>query len=66
MKTRAAPEVIYRRGRPVAVILDIETYEQLLTRLEDQEDIEELRQLRAEPQDFRSLDAFLTELDTDV
>lgn len=66
MKTRAIPEVIYREGQPVAVILDIDAYEELLARLEDQEDLQELKRIRKQPLEFQSLDAVLSELDIDV
>jgi len=66
MRTRTMPEVIYREGQPVAVILDIAAYRELLARLEDQEDLQELTRLRAEPRDFVPLDDFLAELDGDV
>ena len=42
MKTTAlkkTPEIIYRRGKPKSVILDIDYYHELLERLEDFEDL---------------------------
>lgn len=66
MKTRATPEVIYREGQPVAVILDIDAYEELLARLEDQEDLQELKELRERPLEFQPLDEVLSELEIDV
>ena len=45
MKTkgkRKPPEVVYREGKPRAVILDIEEYQEMLERLEDVEDLQML------------------------
>ena len=64
MKTRGkrkSPEVVFREGKPRAVILDIEEYEDLLERLEDLEDLEMLERMRKESLSFRSLDEFLKE-----
>jgi len=57
MKTRGkrrSPEVVFREGKPRAVILDIEEYQEMLERLEDLEDLEMLERMR-------SLDEFLKE-----
>jgi len=43
------PEIILRNGKPSAVILDIDHYEELLERLEDMGDLKALRQMRKEP-----------------
>ena len=64
MKTkgkRKSPEVVYREGKPRAVILDIEEYQEMLERLEDVEDLEMLERLRKEPLSFKPLDHFLQE-----
>lgn len=55
------PEVVLRDGKPVAVILDIEEYRELLERLEDAEDLRELERMRLEGVEYRSLDEFLAE-----
>ena len=52
-------EVVYRNGKPAAVILDIEEYRELLERLEDAEDLRILKRMRARPLKFRKLDDFL-------
>jgi hypothetical protein len=59
--TRLAPEMIIRDGKPVAVILDIEEYREILERLDDQEDLKALQELREGPLEFRPLDEFLAE-----
>ena len=51
----AKREIIYRNGRPAAVILDIREYEELLERLEDAEDVRYLRRLRQKPLHFIKL-----------
>ena len=55
------PEVIYRNGKPAAVILDIKEYEELLERLEDTEDLRAVREMRRRPLRFRPLADFLKE-----
>lgn len=65
-RTHTTPEIVYREGEPVAVILDIADYEELLDRLEDEEDREELRRLRGQRRDVRPLDDFLAEYSPDV
>ncbi len=54
-------EVIYRDGKPAAVILDIAEYEELLERVEDLDDLRALRELRRKPLRFRSLDDYLND-----
>jgi PHD/YefM family antitoxin component YafN of YafNO toxin-antitoxin module len=64
MKTRGkrkSPEVVFREGKPRAVILDIEEYQEMLERLEDLEDLEMLERMRKESLSLRSLDEFLKE-----
>jgi PHD/YefM family antitoxin component YafN of YafNO toxin-antitoxin module len=58
---RKVPEIVYREGKPTAVILDIEEYREILERLEDVEDLKMLEQMRKGPLRFRSLDEFLKE-----
>lgn len=62
MKAHASqPELIIRGGKPVAVILDIEEYREMLERLEDLEDLRALEEMRREPLDLQPLDEFLDE-----
>ncbi len=64
MKTRGkrkSPEVVFREGKPRAVILDIEEYQDMLERLEDLEDLKMLERMRKESLTFRRLDEFLKE-----
>ena len=58
---RKSPEVVFREGRPAAVILDIDEYKRMLERLEDMEDLRTLESMRKRPLKFRSLDDFLKE-----
>jgi len=58
---RKSPEVVFREGRPAAVILDIAEYKRMLERLEDMEDLRTLESMRKRPLKFRSLDDFLKE-----
>ena len=64
MKARAkkkALEIILREGKPSAVILSIEDYQELLERLEDLEDLAMLREMRKKTLKFRKLNDFLKE-----
>jgi PHD/YefM family antitoxin component YafN of YafNO toxin-antitoxin module len=60
-RKRKSPEVVFREGRPAAVILDIADYKRMLERLEDMEDLRTLESMRKRPLKFRSLDDFLRE-----
>ena len=54
-----ASEVVLRNGKPAAVILDIEAYEELLERAEDAADLRRLRNMRKKPLRFRKLEDLL-------
>jgi PHD/YefM family antitoxin component YafN of YafNO toxin-antitoxin module len=58
---RRSPEIVLRDGRPAAVILDIDEYQDMLERLEELDDLEMLRAMREKPLKFRSLEEFLAE-----
>lgn len=58
---RKEPEIILRGGKPAAVILDIDQYQEMLERLEDAEDLKMLAELRQKPLKFRKLEDFLKE-----
>ena len=58
---RKSPEIVFREGRPAAVILDIAEYKRMLERLEDMDDLRTLESMRKKPLKFRSLDDFLKE-----
>jgi len=69
MKTRGKripPEFVFREGKPRAVILDIEEYQDMLERLEDLEDLKMLERMRKESLTFRRLDEFLKEYSPSV
>ncbi len=55
------PEVILRNGKPAAVILDIDEYQDMLARLEDVEDLKALKEMRKRALKFRRLEDFLKE-----
>jgi len=54
-------ELVYRDGKPAAVILDIAEYEELLERAEDLDDLRVLRRMRERPLRFRSLSDVLSD-----
>ncbi len=56
------PEVISRKGKPVAVILAIKEYRKIIERLEDAEDAAYLRKARQKPLQYRPLDEVLADL----
>jgi len=61
-KSKVRPsEIVLRDGKPVAVILDIDKYQEILERLEDLDDLKILEGMRKEPLKFRKLEEFLKE-----
>lgn len=58
---RKNPEIVLRDGKPAAVILDIDEYQEMLERLEDAEDLKTLKKMRKRPLRFRPLEDFLKE-----
>jgi len=58
---RKEPEIIFREGKPAAVILDIDDYQEMLERLEVAEDLRILAEMRQKPLKFKRLENFLAE-----
>ena len=58
---RKNPEIILRDGKPTAVIIDIDEYQEMLERLEDAEDLRVLDEMRRQPLKFKKLEDFLNE-----
>ena len=58
---RKVPELILKEGKPTAVILDIDEYQEMLERLEDVEDLRMLEEIRKKPLKFKKLEDFLKE-----
>ena len=58
---RKEPEIVFRGGKPAAVILDIDEYQEMLERLEDVEDLKMLLVMRKKPLKFKKLEDFLEE-----
>jgi PHD/YefM family antitoxin component YafN of YafNO toxin-antitoxin module len=64
MKTKAkrkTPEIVLREGKPSAVILDIDDYQEMVERLEDVDDLRMLKEMRKKPLKFKKLTDFLKE-----
>ena len=59
-------EIVLRDGKPAAVILDIDEYQDMLERLEDLDDLKMLQEMREKPLRFRKLDEFLAEYNPSV
>lgn len=55
------PEIVIKNGKPVSVILPIAAYGELLERLEDAEDLAELKRIRQRPQQYRPIEEYLAE-----
>jgi PHD/YefM family antitoxin component YafN of YafNO toxin-antitoxin module len=55
------PEIIFRGGKPAAVIIDIDEYQEMLERLEDAEDLKILAEMRQKSLKFKKLEDFLAE-----
>ena len=58
---RNPPEIVFKSGKPKAVILDIHEYRAMLERLEDLEDLRILEEMRKKPLKFKKLVDFLQE-----
>lgn len=58
---RKAPEIVFREGKPSAVILAIDEYKEIMERLEDVEDLKMLEAMRRKPLKFKALETFLEE-----
>ena len=54
------PEIVTRNGKPVAVIVPIKDYEELLERAEDAEDVSWLKRARKKKLNYRPLEEYLT------
>ncbi|MBW1683083.1 MAG: type II toxin-antitoxin system Phd/YefM family antitoxin [Deltaproteobacteria bacterium] len=63
---RKTPEVVFRDGKPTAVIIDIKEYQEMLERLEDVEDLKALEKIRKRAMKFRTLEEFLEEYNPGV
>jgi hypothetical protein len=63
---RKSPELVYRDGKPKAVILDIRDYLEMLERLEDFENLRMLLDVRKKPLSSQDLDEFLRTYDPDL
>jgi PHD/YefM family antitoxin component YafN of YafNO toxin-antitoxin module len=55
------PDIVYREGQPAAVILDIADYEALLERLEDQDDLAAIQEMKKRKLEFIPLSEFLSQ-----
>jgi PHD/YefM family antitoxin component YafN of YafNO toxin-antitoxin module len=60
------PEIVLRDGKPAAVIIDIDEYQEMLERLEDMEDLKLLAEMRQKPLKFKKLKDFLEEYKSSV
>ena len=66
MKAHVSPEVVIRDGKPVAVIVEIDEYREMLERLDEVEDLAALEEVRREPLDFLRFEDYLAAREPDV
>ena len=59
--TLPEPEIVMRKGKPVAVIVPIKLYQELLERVEDAEDVAALKRVRRKPLHYRPLEEYQAE-----
>jgi prevent-host-death family protein len=59
--TNHQPEIVTRNGKPIAVIVPIKDYEELLERAEDAEDVAWLKRARKRKLHYRPLEAYIAE-----
>lgn len=52
------PEIVIREGKPSAVILDIDEYQEMLERLEDMDDLRLLEKMREKPLKFKKMKVY--------
>jgi hypothetical protein len=55
------PEMIYKGGKPTAVILPLAEYQEILERLEDSGDVQYLKKIRAPGATYRPISDYLKE-----
>ncbi len=58
----AEPEIVTKKGKPVSVIIPIKTYQEMVEKLEDAEDVEWLKKARRKPLQYRPLKDVLADL----
>lgn len=58
------PVYIFNRNKPISVVLDVEAYEELMDRVQDALDVEEIKEMQktAKPEDFVSWDEIKKDL----
>ena len=54
--TTTKPKIIFEKGRPREVILRWQDYKNLLKRVEDEYDLEEIKKLKKGKEKFREID----------
>lgn len=60
LKTKYKPDFIYRGKKPIAVLLKIKDYENILDELEDKADIEYINELKKNGYETIELDSYLS------
>lgn len=55
-------DIVYKKGKPSAVILNLDDFIKILERLEDYDDLKDIKEIEGKEQ-FRSFESFLEEID---
>lgn len=58
-------DIVYKKGKPSAVIIDIDEFEKMLENIEDKEDSDYITQIK-EHEELRDFDSFLEDLSINV
>jgi hypothetical protein len=61
LNTKKKPELVYKEGKPVSVILEIKQYEEMLERLDDLDDLKYINEMKKKGPSFRGFNEFLKE-----
>ncbi|MCX6152721.1 MAG: hypothetical protein NT007_01030 [Candidatus Kapabacteria bacterium] len=59
--TEIKPDFVYRNDKVVAAIIDIDIFNELIEKFEDEEDIAYLKEARNKTMDYRKFGEYLTE-----
>ena len=63
LNQRKKPAIVLQNGKPTAVIIDIDQYEEMLEKLQDLEDLAYIEQIKSERNlEYISLEDYLKEI----
>ena len=59
--SKLKPDFIYRNNKPVAAIIDIEVFDEIIEKFEDDEDVAYLKEARKKNLKYRNFKEYLAE-----